>query len=136
MKSSVQQFHTRRWCKIIEKWWSTTNCIEINNCLRSHVWHEAHLYDKRYAHVPSSKICSVYYNSKQKAGCKPRCHLTYDFALQFVCKIILRIPYHLTLFCLHYNSRICFFSKTYLTLKYMLFLQRLNASNWSKASTQ
>ena len=34
-------------CIRIERWWSTTNCLEIHDCLRSQFWHESHPYVKK-----------------------------------------------------------------------------------------
>ena len=89
-KSSVRNLHTQRWFKKSEKRWSTTNCLEVNNCLRSHFSHEKYLYDKKDAHS-SAKIL------KQIVATQ----FLNDFALQ--CR--LSNSYHLTIFYSRCNSK-------------------------------
>ena len=82
--------HQRIICQINWRWFIITKLISMI---------------KNDVHFPSSKICSVYYNSKTNACFTNRRHWKYDFALQFVCNRILTIYYNLTTFCLHFNSK-------------------------------
>ena len=91
-KSSVQHLHTKRWFKNSEKGWSTTNCLEVNNCLRSHVSHETYLDD--------NKRCTFLRKDIKKTD-RRHSNILNVVALQF----ILKKSDHLTIFYSHCNSK-------------------------------